>query len=379
MKDLYRDIEELKSKLIIAPNSLVVIRHLAEKYNLASQYKKAIECCDKLVKFGMDIKSAYNNLFYAYDMLEDYDNVLKILKKYLSVNQLVKKPELHKFSHNVWSELHFKNKRAVPQRIVKHMPFNKPSETIDINFSTSFTFSRIGWSERSSEVLKLILEIYPEDIDILNGLGFSFISQKLFKEAKESLDKALLINKKNFRTNLLLGSYYREIGEYRQAEEIFFRLIRNQSYIKFLSGDFSHFLLIGDDAKDFRNLFALLTELGLVYFEGGEYENAIEQFLKVIKFYRNIPSSFKIRSMAGVYLRLGEAYQALGFKRKAFKAFDEALKLDPSSLEALTSVGKMYLEMGRYKRAFDLNEKCLSINPNFDPALKLREKLDQSK
>ncbi|MBY9014033.1 MAG: tetratricopeptide repeat protein, partial [Candidatus Lokiarchaeota archaeon] len=177
----------------------------------------------------------------------------------------------------------------------------------------------------------------------------------------------------------LLGSYYREIGEYRQAEEIFFRLIRNQSYIKFLSGDFSHFLLIGDDAKDFRNLFALLTELGLVYFEGGEYENAIEQFLKVIKFYRNIPSSFKIRSMAGVYLRLGEAYQALGFKRKAFKAFDEALKLDPSSLEALTSVGKMYLEMGRYKRAFDLNEKCLSINPNFDPALKLREKLDQSK
>ena len=55
MDDLHRDIEELKSKLMIAPNSFVVVKNLAEKYNISAQYKQAIEYCDKLLKFGKDM------------------------------------------------------------------------------------------------------------------------------------------------------------------------------------------------------------------------------------------------------------------------------------------------------------------------------------
>lgn len=265
----YDKVREFEERLKNRPNSIAILSRLTELYNLTHQYKVAIDFSNKILKTGENIKLANNNLFYAYDMLEDYDNVLIVLKDYLKNFPIVRKPELLHFAYTTWSNEYYKKKRILSPFILSKLPFNRPSEAIDINFSTSFHFSRIGWSERSTEVLRLILENHPQNIEILNALGYSYILKGKYSEAKESLDKALSLTKENFRTNLLLGSLYRKISNFKEAEDIFLGLIRQKI----------------ESVQDSVNIIGALKELGQLYFEAGEYELAIEQFSNVLKLF----------------------------------------------------------------------------------------------
>ena len=358
----YEKIRIFEENLKNNPNSINFLSRLAELYNITHQYKVAIKYSNKILKTGENIKLANNNLFYAYDMLEDYDNVLLVLKDYLKNFPLVRKPELQRFAFSTWAVEYYENKKMITPFILSILPFNRPSDAIDINFSTSFHFSRIGWSERNTEALRLIFKIHPQNIDILNALGYSYILKGKYSEAKESLDKALLLTKENFRTYLLLGSLYRKTSNYKEAEDIFLRIIR----------------LKMESESDSVNVFEALKELGLLYFESGEYEHAIEQFSNVLKFF-NLRQDiyFKIPSMVDVYHNLGKAHQALGSKRKTVKSYERALEIDPSSVEVLTSLCDFYFERKMYYQALKVNARCLSVDAKYEPALKLREELSR--
>ncbi|NVM20139.1 MAG: hypothetical protein HWN80_20755, partial [Candidatus Lokiarchaeota archaeon] len=164
---------------------------------------------------------------------------------------LVKNPELQEYSYSLWAERYYKLRIQDLPLYAVPMPFKKPSEVIDINFSTSFHFSRIGWSERSSEALKLILEFYPQDIEILNALGYSYVLREQYLEAKESLDKVLSIAKENFMTNILLGGLYRRTGKYKESSAVFNRLIQNLNNNFPLDNSYNIQLYVNkDNAKD---------------------------------------------------------------------------------------------------------------------------------
>lgn len=406
-------INEIKSKLKVDPDSIVLLSQLAEAYNLTGKYKKAIESSSKILKDGKRYKPAYNNLFYAYDMLEDFDNALEVLKNYLESFLLVKRPELQKYSYSLWASHFFKENREVPPFYTSSLPFSKPSVVIDINFSTCFHFSKIGWSERSNEALSLILEYYPQDINMLNALGYNYFFEGQFSKAKESLDKALSISKTNFKTHLFLGGVYKKMGKYKESEEEYNYLIQKFNPINFTLTDFFRIQthVSEENAKDVVNLISAHIGLGFLYNEMGEYEQAIEQFLKVRTFFKStqLISLGQNPFLTEVYHGLGIAYRALGNDKLALKVFKKAVINDRLNEDVLASLGKLYFEMKNYKHAIktlqrvveikpenhvawhllskahyenreiknaiETNIKCLSIDPNFEPALKLREKL----
>lgn len=159
-----------------------------------------------------------------------------------------------------------------------------------------------------------------------------------------------------------MGSLYRKISNFKEAEDIFLRLIRQKI----------------ESVQDSVNIIGALKELGQLYFEAGEYELAIERFSNVLKLF-NLRQElyFEIPLLVDVYRNLGKAYQSLGSKRKAVKSFERAMKIDHSNVEVLTSLCNFYLERGMYYRALKVNEKCLSIDPKFEPALKLQEELSR--
>ena len=369
-------IKEIEGNLGTDPNSIDLLSQLVELYNLTSQYNQAIDVGNKILKMEVKNKIASNNLFYAYDLVEDFESVLEILKRYLRDYPLEKKPELLMFGYAAAAHRVYKKKRKISYMLLKKMPFNRPSEIIDINFSTSFHFSRIGWSKRNTEVLSLILEIYPDDLDILNAQSYSYLSKEKHSAAKLSIDKVLFVDRKNFTANLLLGQYYGKIGKYREAEEIFFLLLQQNSVEKFLSDKLDQRFNVYTEAeiKAILSYNAVLGGLALLYLDAGQYEQAIEHFSKLL-------SNFRLwqrdSSMLDIYIYLGKAYQGLGSKRKAIKTFKIAQSIDPKSVEVLTSLGNFYLERKMYYQALKVNAKCLSIDPKFEPALKLQEELSR--
>jgi len=391
-----------------------LLSQLAEKYNLTGQYKRAIEICDKILEDRKKFKPAYNNLFYAYDMLEDFDNGLEVLQIYLKSFHLVEDPELHAYSYSLWAELYYKNKIEDWPIYVNSLPFKKPSDVIDINFSTSFTISRIGWSERSSEVYRLILDFYPQNIEFLNALSSSYISKGKYKEAQESLDNVLSITKENFMAQVLLGDLYRKTGKYNESEVVYNKIIQNLSSVNFQLGSKDQIPLFvkKEHRRDKMNLIETYTGLGLLFNETGEYERALEQFSKLLDYYKRVKSFFTTHpALPFIYYNLGIAYQALDYKKLALKVFKKALKKKPTSIVVLASLGELYFDMKKYKHAIEnfhhvvgidpenylawhllsksyyknremalaneANTKCLGIEPTFKPALKLREELSQ--
>ena len=330
MNKLYKQIQVLKNKLDDDPTSIDILSQLAEKYNLLGQYKNAIKICNQILKNDMKHKIAYNNLFYAYDLLDDFDNVMKVLKNYLEHFDLVKEPELIKFSYTEWAKNYYKLRRNEPRFVVSKMPLNRSSGVIDLNFSTSFHFSRIGWSVRSSEALKLILEYFPQDVNILNALGNSYISAGQFLEAKESLNKAIIINE-NLMTHFLLGRLYKKTGRFKDAEIEYNFILQNQDIVNLSIANYYQIQMnIKDKLRELALFISANTELGFIYNETCEYEQAIAHFSRVIEYSRNIhPLPFqKNPSLNRFYFYLGIVYLALRSKKLASRAFMKAIKYE---------------------------------------------------
>lgn len=414
MAKLYEQIRELKDRIKENPNSIDLFNQLAKLYNITGQYKKAIDVSNKILKGGVRNKTAFNNLFYAYDTLEEFENVLKVLKNYIASFKLVKKPDFLKFSYSPYAARYFKEKRKIELLVIMNkLPFTLFSEVIENNFNTSFRFSRIGWSERKNEVLNLILEYYPEDIDVINALSYSYLTNEQYTEAKEWLDRALTIDKMNLSTRLLLGHYYRRTSKYKESEN---------EYRYLISASFSmdssrklQFDKSGENEMDVIILISALLGLGILYNEIGEHRQAIASLSKVLNFLKQIHSfpSGKNASLSLIYHNLGIAYQGIDSNKMALKAYKKALKNDPTKVVVMTRLGEMYYITKRYKQALEIlrnvvktepenhlawhllskahhekgemgyaietNAKSLSLKPNFEPALKEKKILSRHK
>ncbi len=404
-------IDECNKKLKVNPNSIELLIQLAEAYNLTGQYKKAVLLCKEILKLKRDYKPALNNLFFAYDRLESFDQALKIFKRYLEEFNLEKKEELQRLSFSIYLKNYFKDNKDEPFLEI-HLPPHYPSKVIDINFSTSFHFSKIGWSSHNSDILRITLEKYPQDIELWNSLGFSYFSMEKYDDAKNAFDKALEIDDKNIMTHYLLGSFYLKNKEPEKAKIEFISVIIHLpvSWNRGIS-------LIEESSQNLTLNIQALNKLGEAYIKCGEYEEAIKDLLKALTLTKlSFPSittlfvrSSKSFVLSYIYKNLGIAYYSLDDIKKALKMFKRALKHDPENVEILECLGEIYFDMKKYKNASEVfqhvagikpedprgwhmlsksyynssrtenakeaNLKCLGLDPNYKPALELRKEL----
>lgn len=400
-------VTECIQRLKVNPNSIEILQQLTEAYNLLGQYNKAIRSCNEILERDLNNKVALNNLFFAVDRLENFERALNILKSYLEMFPLSKNK---KFQQLPGLRDYFKGGENTPFFEI-YLPLNYPSIIIDLNYNTSFQFSKVGYSSRCLEVLKIILKKYPFDVDTWNALGNRYFSLERYEKAKDILNKALEIEPNNKFTHLKLGQIHLEGGEFEKAKEEFFFVIKEQNLDQ---------LQIIDDhemspSQYFENKFDIVnliiaawSGLGNIYSEMGKYEDAIDAYNKSLSYYKQIFSSLKTPAIAPIYKNLGIAHHALGNNKESLKTFKIALKHDPEFVDVLGCMSELYLEMKKFKYAIEIlqhlvsikpedhlawyllsksyfksgkisyaseaNARCLKLNPKFKPALELNKK-----
>ncbi|MFX1500397.1 MAG: tetratricopeptide repeat protein [Promethearchaeota archaeon] len=355
-------------RLKLNPHSIEVLTQLAEAYNLTSQYKKAVSICKEILKLEQDYRPALNNLFFAYDRLEDFNQVLKIFDSYLRKFKLEKKKELQDLSFSLLLKNYFKDNKTEPFLEI-YLPPHYPSNVIDINFSTAFHFSKIGWSLQSSDILRNSLEKYPQDIDLWNSLGFSFYLEGKFDEAKIAFDKALEIDDKNDMTHYLLGSFYLRNNELEKAK-MEFRIVIANFPISWNRG----ITLIEESTQNKMPNIQALNSLGETYIKCGEYEEAITTLSKALALTNLLfplssnlfKKSSKSYFLSYIYKNLGIAYYSLDDIKKALKMFKKSLKNDPENVENLEYLGTINFEIKKYKNATEIFQHVVEIKPE-DP------------
>ncbi len=97
-----------------------------------------------------------------------------------------------------------------------------------------------------------------------------------------------------------------------------------------------------------------LFNLGVLYAESGDYEQAIRAFRQIIE--------QNPRHTKAIYA-LGKVYEKTNNFKDAQAAYQEVLRIDANYIDAYLSLGQTFALLGQQTQAIDLFRKALTINP----------------
>jgi Flp pilus assembly protein TadD len=215
-----------------------------------------------------------------------------------------------------------------------------PAESIvKINeqFLDAYSFLRAGMAnERTGNypgavrIYQRGLAVEPDNVELLNSLGFSLFQQGNSKEAVVVLEKALALDPKHWKAhnNIALASI--DLGELEVAE--------------------AHFR----ESLAIKPQPAILNDLGFVLERQGLTEEAAEAYRKAIKLEPGLASA---------HYNLGSSLARSGKLADAEKHLRTALKADPKSAAAHQELAQVLVRLGREDEARREMEMAKALSP----------------
>lgn len=182
----------------------------------------------------------------------------------------------------------------------------------------------------------------PENVNLLNSLGVTYVMMTKHSEAQVCFKKALQNEPNNF-----MGLYNFGLGEERRGN---------------LYGALDHFerALVAHSSKE--DGYGILAEvefgLGKLYLLIGEYQKTIKIFTVLLNTIDNI------RLEGRIYRYLGGAWYGIGELKQSTRCLQKALQFDELDSESLSLLGISYFEDGQgHDIALSFCEKSVDLNP----------------
>jgi Flp pilus assembly protein TadD len=209
--------------------------------------------------------------------------------------------------------------------------------TINEQFLDAYSFLRAGMAnERTGNypgavrIYQRGLAVEPDNVELLNSLGFSLFQQGNSKEAVVVLEKALALDPKHWKAhnNIALASI--DLGELEVAE--------------------AHFR----ESLAIKPQPAIFNDLGFVLERQGLTEEAAEAYRKAIKLEPGLASA---------HYNLGSSLARSGKLADAEKHLRTALKADPKSAAAHQELAQVLVRLGREDEARREMEMAKALSP----------------
>ena len=213
---------------------------------------------------------------------------------------------------------------------------------------TRFALARLyqgtGHPNEAIEELQRVLNLQPGNDDAHRVLGDLLVSQGRREEGLAEMQKAIDMHPDYGENYRVLGRSYFLLGRYPEALRAFERVTELQP----------------DNARGFQGL-------GAVYQARGENALALDNYRRAVA----------IRPDSRSLFNMGTLLMVQGHHAEAAKAFEDALRLEPTALR-LIYLGNTYSRLGQdekaraqYLRAADLCESMLRVNRSDAQALSL--------
>ncbi|AFY85205.1 CHAT domain-containing protein [Oscillatoria acuminata] len=240
------------------------------------------------------------------------------------------------------------------------MPFSH--KTLNLALLTLILFLGIpalGESQRNFFHLSVTAETWVEELlqleaERLLNLGFQQYNRSQFRDAVESLEKALEIYRqlenKAGEGRILnnLGNIYLSLGEYPQAEQYFRQSLEISRQLGNKAGEGS-----------------TLGNLGLVYSSLEEYAQAEQHYRQSLEIYQQIGDKASegstLHSLGNVYSSLGEYTQAEQHYRQSLE-ISQQLGDKVGERNTLNGLGNVYNSVGEYAQAEQYYRQSLEIS-----------------
>lgn len=236
-----------------------------------------------------------------------------------------------------------------------------PADTIaqiDERFLDAYSFLRAGMAnERTGNYAEAVqsylkgLEAEPENVELLNSMGFALFQQGKSEEAVESLEKALQVDPKHFKAhnNMALASI--DMGELELAE-IHYRESLAIEPQPSIYNDLGYVLerqgMTEDAVEAYREALKLDPESATSHYNLATHLARAKDYQSAESHLRE---ALKTRIDAKVYTGLGAVLWQQGKADEAVANLKKAVEYDPKSTAASDTLGKIYVEQGKFEEA----------------------------
>jgi len=229
---------------------------------------------------------------------------------------------------------------------------------IDEQFLDAYSFLRAGMAnERTGNYADAVaaykkgLEAEPDNVELLNSMGFALFQQGKSEEAIIALEKALKVDPDHYKAhnNMALASI--DIGELELAE-IHYReslAIEKQPSIYNDLGYVLERLGMPEEAFEaYQQVLELDPDSATAHYNLATHLARNKEYIKAETHLR---AALKAQASAQVYTGLGAVLWQQGKADEAIETLQTAVKEDPKSTAASDALGKIYVEQGKFEEA----------------------------
>ncbi|MGD0123981.1 MAG: tetratricopeptide repeat protein [Terriglobia bacterium] len=205
-------------------------------------------------------------------------------------------------------------------------------------FDQALALGEKGQYAEATVEWKALLETNPDDVRILNNLGFALAKTGRYEEAIPEYEKALQLNPQYYAIHNSLGRALVAVGRLDEASLHFEKAL-----------------------EAYPESPELHDNLGRVLAAKGRVDEAIAEFEKAVEVDPNF---------ADAHYNLGVALASQGKANEAASEFAKTVELNPSYVPARYNLGSvLYYSQARVEDALAQWREVLRLDPNFVPAM----------
>jgi tetratricopeptide (TPR) repeat protein len=225
-------------------------------------------------------------------------------------------------------------------------------------------YFRAGQAEKATSLSRELMQLRPGDPQVNFSLGTLLLEHQRYAEAAKCLDRARLVEPRNFELLHDLGQAYTHLGKYAEAEQTFLAALSLQNdaietlyqlaitYAKWEHPDQAIQVLVrARQLAPARPDILLL--LGRLSIQEGFVDDAVEVLLRCVDI-----DPEKVEP----HLLLGEAFTRLKNYDKALTQYEVMVRLEPRNPQSHVSLGRTYQYMRQYPEAEGALRKALEID-----------------
>ena len=350
------------------PNNLNFLQEMAYAYYFTGDYKNAIRIYNKIEenvgineRLSQQKVQLYTKLGLPDSAVAEYERLIRIspddpryyalLAEYCSKNKMPEKAE--------WAY----------QKILELNP-NDPY----VHISLADFYKKEGDDEKSFEELKLGFANPKLDLKTKINLLFNYYSGNLTEKQKKQALELSEILKKTHPDNVLSESFHAsmlyENKEYEKARELLYKILKqdNSNYALWEELLFSDLYLEDYQslAKDSEDAIDLFPSYPLPYFFAGIGNFQLKDYVKA-KAYLESGKDFVVNNDALLeqfYSTLGDTYNELKQYEASYKAYDQALKINPKNSIVLNNYAYyLSLRSVNLEKAAEMAKKAVDMDP----------------
>ena len=229
------------------------------------------------------------------------------------------------------------------------------------------TYLTAGNSPEAEKVYKKLLEMNPNDVAALAGLGALAGSSGRYGLAVQYLEKACALDSRNVVYLHNFGESLRQLGKMQQAEAVLRKvLVTDPKFAPAYQGLMAIFYTAYAQALSRKEsslaarlaneYTAVSISLGNIHLDSGLVQKAIEIYRQVLSLQ---PDNVTALS------NLGNALRTVGQISEAEVVCRKALSIDKEFAIAWNNLGIVLNEQGRFDESLDCYKRALAIQPDF--------------